>query len=228
MIIFGKKIKVQINNEQYFRRLGYPGDYDPPEHVEELIDWVKEWFKKNADPWNAFYEIEVVIKRDKLYFNGIEINAPKLLKRYKKHQVKKAILIANTAGNKADKKIAQLWADDISDQSFFLDAYAAAYTEGMVAKAVEVIREWAIKKGLKSLSRFSPGYPGWDLKDQHQLMKVIKNKTKEKIPIQVMESSLLTPKKSQLSVIGLYRGDEVKEVEAKCINCSLLDCQCMN
>lgn len=223
MIIFGKKINIEISNEQYFRRLGYPTDYDPPEHVKELIDWTKLWFEENGNPWNGFYEINVRCEADKLYFNETKINSPKLLKRYQKHQVQKAVLIANTAGDKVDEKVKELWADDISDQSFFLDTYASAYTERMAAKAVDAIRGWANKKGLKDLSRFSPGYPGWELNDQHQLMKVIGQNT----PIKVLESSLLTPKKSQLSVIGLYRGAAVKEVEAECMRCSLLNCRCM-
>lgn len=227
MIIFDKKKKIEVSDERLFKRLGYPTDYDPPAYVEELIDWTKSWFEAHGNPWSNFYELEVSMYSNTLYFDHIKIESPKLLKRYKKHHVRKAILIATTAGDKLDKKVNELWKDDISDQSFFLDAFGSAYAEVMISTSARFIQKWANKKGLHALSRFSPGYPGWDLKDQHSIMKIIKEKKHKHLPIQVLESSLLTPKKSQFSVIGLHRGQEGNEVPTACATCSLLDCKCI-
>lgn len=226
MTIFGETINIAVTNERFFRRLGYPADYEPSEYVEELMDSAKEWYKKNGNPWSGFYEVNVEIEIEKLYFSGVAIDSPKLLKRYKKHTVKKAVIIATTAGEQVDEKVRQLWAEDVTDEAFFLDAYSAAYAEAMIATGASIISKWAKKKGLNALSRFSPGYPGWQLEDQHQLMAVISRGNSDRIPIQVLESSLLTPKKSQFSVIGLYAGEEVREVEPACVRCSLLDCRC--
>jgi len=226
MKILEKNINIKVSDERFFRRLGYPSNYDPPMHVEELMDWSKQWFAQNGNPWVGFVELEVRIKNDELFFNDVAIDSPKLLKRYKKHQVKKAILVASTAGNLADIKCKELWADDITDQSFFLDAYTASFAEALIAQAAESIKEWAQKKGLHALSRYSPGYTGWPLKEQQKLMQLTKNQDFTN-PIQINESSILSPQKSQMSVIGLYEGEETREIEPACKSCSLLDCACL-
>ncbi len=217
---------INVTNEAFFKRLGYPTDYDPPEHVEELMDWAKDWFAENGNPWMNVFEVKVDVHKENLIFDKVIIDSPKLWKRYQKHNVKNAVIIVITAGDKVDQKVKELWEDDISDQSFFLESYAAAYVETWVANTSAIIKKWAVKKGLNALSRFSPGYPGWDLTDQHNLMQVIVNQNMN-IPIHVMESSLLVPKKSQLSVMGIYQGEEVMEVDSECKGCSLLDCACM-
>lgn len=226
MRILEREININIPDERFFRRLGYPSDYDPPMHVEELMDWSRTWSKENGNPWVGFTELDVRIEKDELFFNNLPIDSPKLLKRYKKHQVQKAILIASTAGDKADTKCKQLWADDITDQSFFLDAYTASFAEALIAHAAQAIKEWASKKGLQTLSRYSPGYPGWALQEQQKLIQLVQNQHNN-IPIQINESSILSPQKSQLSVIGLYQGAEEKVIEPACKNCSLLDCACL-
>ncbi len=226
MKILEKEINLTIPDERYFRRLGYPASYDPPMHVEELMDWSEIWFKENANPWVGFIELDVTIQNEQLFFNGLLIDSPKLLKRYKKYSVKKAILIASTAGDLADAKCKELWADDITDQSFFLDAYTASFAEALIAHAAQTIKEWAFKKGFQTLSRYSPGYPGWPLQEQQKLMQLAHNQH-HNIPIQINESSILSPQKSQLSVIGLYEGDEERVIEPACQNCSLLDCACL-
>lgn len=226
MILLQKDISIPVPDERFFRRLGYPSAYDPPMHVEELMDDVKKWFSEEGNPWIGFTELDVTIKGEELYFNTTLIDSPKLLKRYQKHGVKKAILVASTAGAKSDTKSKELWAEDITDQSFFLDAYAASFAEELVGQAALSIKEWAFKKGLQSLSRFSPGYPGWPLTEQQKLMQLT-NAQHPNCPITINDSSILNPQKSQLSVIGLYVGEEIMDIEPACKACSLLDCACL-
>jgi len=226
MIILQKDVNISVADERFFRRLGYPSDYDPPMHVEEIMDWTRAWYSEHGNPWVGFTELTIRLEEEKLFFNNVLIVSPKLFKRYKKHSVQKAILVASTAGNHADVKCKELWAEDITDQSFFLDAYAASFAEALIAHAAQAIKEWASKKGLQTLSRYSPGYPGWALQEQQKLIQLVQNQHNN-IPIQINESSILSPQKSQLSVIGLYQGAEEKIIEPACKNCSLLDCACL-
>lgn len=226
MRILKQDVNITVPDEHFFRRLGYPSSYDPPEHVEELMVWTKDWFANHANPWVGFTELDVRIADEKLFFNNTPIYSPKLLKRYQKHKVQKAILIASTAGDQADIKCKELWDEDITDQSFFLDAYTASFAEALVSFSAQAIKDWAAKKGLQTLSRYSPGYPGWPLEEQQKLMQLTKNQHIS-TPIQINESSILSPQKSQISVLGLYVGEPSKDVEPACQTCSLLDCACL-
>lgn len=226
MIILEKNINISVSDEQFFRRLGYPTTYDPPFHVEELMDWTKDWFAKQANPWVGFTELDIRITNDELFFNDTSIYSPKLLKRFKKYRVQKGILIASTAGDQTDKKSKALWDEDITDQSFFLDAYATSFAEALIAHSAQAIKDWAAKKGLQTLSRYSPGYPGWPLEEQQKLMQLTKEQHPN-TPIGINESSILSPQKSQISIIGLFEGEAITEVEPACKTCSLLDCACL-
>lgn len=220
-----KSYNIEINHEHLMRRLGFPMDYELPDHMQETLDLIKEWYDKNGEPWLGIYEIKIGLENEILTFNGRDIDSEKIYKRFKKHEVKNGCIILATAGEKTDLRIKELW-EDYPDESFFLDAYASSVTESLIHFSVEYIKEWSELKGLYSLARYSPGYIGWDLNQQQLLMQLV-TELDANIPIKVMESSLLYPLKSQISVIGLHEnGDQHNEIKPECATCSFLDCSC--
>lgn len=223
----GKQHQLSVDRPHYIRRLGYPKDYEVPEHIQESMDWAVDWYRKNGNPWLQIYELDVVLKDDNLFLNTNKTQAPKVFKRFQKYTVNKALLMASTAGNTVDKKTTELWSSDYPDRAFFLDTFAASVTEAIVSFAVDYIKDWTGQKNMQPLSRYSPGYPGWDLKEQFLLMDIIKNISKNPIPITISDTALLAPLKSQLSLIGIYKGEtNEKSVDIECSQCSFMDCSC--
>ncbi len=227
LLFQNKTLELAIDRPHYIRRLGYPKNYEVPEHVEESIQWAQQWYLENGNPWLGIYEVDVTYADEQLHLNNKRTEAPKVYKRFSKYGVQNAMLVASTAGGVVDDKTKELWSSDYPDRAFFLDCYAASVTEAVVTYGIEYIKQWAAQKGNKSLSRYSPGYPGWDLKNQFLLMDIISKDFQENIPITISDSALLAPLKSQLSLVGIHTNDKLeKPNNIACMQCSFMDCQC--
>ena len=80
------------------------------------------------------------------------------------------------------------------------------------------------------LPHYSPGYPEWAIDEQPRLLDLI-NRSRQRmppVPVEVLESGMLRPKKSLLAVFGVTR--HVERVQRltdliPCDNCSFLTCQ---
>ncbi len=222
-----KTRQLSINRIHYIRRLGYPKNYEVPEPIEKSMQWAAKWYREKGDPWLHVCQVEVDLRNEKLYLHKKEIKAPKIFKRFQKHHVKKALLIASTAGIKVDEKTTAMWLSEYPDRAFFLGTFAASVAEAIVSFAIEYIRQWTAQKGMKALSRYSPGFPGWDLKEQFLLMEILQQESKGQIPITISDTALLTPVKSQLSLVGIYTGTQHKEqIDTECLQCNFMDCTC--
>lgn len=224
----GQKTSITVSKEHFFRRLGFPIDYEAEDAVLENINWTYSWYLAYAKPWAYVYTVSTRVDSGVFYINGRSFNAQKIAKRFDKYQVEEAQLLLATAGEEVDHQIQQLWKSNYPDRSFFLDALAATVTESIVKMAVQRIDQWASLKAMKALSRYSPGYPGWELKDQILLMNIIEQDFDIEKPVTVSESALLYPLKSQIALIGLSKDTRVqKDLDVECVNCSFINCKCL-
>ena len=82
----------------------------------------------------------------------------------------------------------------------------------------EVNKE-ANENGLKCTNRYSPGYCGWNVFEQHKFFSFLPDKF---CGIELSESALMTPVKSVSAVIGIGKNCEKKEYQ--CSLCSLENC----
>lgn len=224
----GKQPELEIDKYHYMRRLGFPKDYELPEQAQENMGWSAKWYAENGNPWLKIFELKVGLVNGILTLNNTATEAPKVYKRFEKHQVEKALLIVTTAGEKVDVESTELWSSDTPDKAFFLETYAACVTESLVAFAVDNIKNWAANKNEHALARYSPGYPGWELKEQQTLMKIIKEVADE-LPISISETSLLLPLKSQISMVGIHEIEELSqksEIKIECMECTFNNCAC--
>jgi hypothetical protein len=74
-------------------------------------------------------------------------------------------------------------------------------------------------RGFKCTNRFSPGYCGWDVYEQHKLFDLF---PEHFIGIDLNPSALMTPIKSVSGVIGI--GKQVKKMNNTCKYCDQPDC----
>jgi hypothetical protein len=78
------------------------------------------------------------------------------------------------------------------------------------------------------LPHYSPGYPEWPIAEQPRLFTLLREAAGPMLPVEVLESGMLRPKKSLLAVFGLTRHvDRVTPLSdlVPCENCSFLACQ---
>ena len=80
------------------------------------------------------------------------------------------------------------------------------------------------------LPHYSPGYPGWDVAEQSRLLQLLRTRDDETMPaeMQVLETGMLSPKKSLLAVFGitaqLERVQRLTDL-VPCASCPMQACQ---
>ncbi len=96
----------------------------------------------------------------------------------------------------------------------FLNAYAIAAVEHWRKQVGDQLRRAFATQTV--LPHYSPGYDGWDLKDQARLFRLLLDRDKltnggggPANPIQLLESGGLLPHKSTLAVYGVTPRDDI-------------------
>src|ERR1039458_807294 len=111
-----------------------------------------------------------------------------------------------------------------------METFGSAVVEHLVTVASGRICGWADQNKMAVLPHYSPGYSGWDISDQIKLWDLIRQTGARHFDgkLEVLDTGMLRPKKSQLAVFGVTRHLEKARRLAKlipCENCSLPRCQ---
>ncbi len=140
------------------------------------------------------------------------------------------MLVVVSAGKELEEKAHQLWKEGKPDEYFFLEVYGSAVVERLVTTTGARFCAWADENNLSVLPHYSPGYPGWGIKEQNKYLELIRQQNSNKFPgeIKVLETGMLKPKKSLLALFGITKQlDKVQNLREliPCENCSLQNCQ---
>lgn len=129
------------------------------------------------------------------------------------------IAMSATIGEAVEEKITELFATGNYTLAVLLEAGATTLVEQVADYACQFIDKDLQKKGLKTTSRFSPGYADWDLSAQAEFLPLTHG---DKINIALTESMMLVPRKSITAIIGVKSNvHQVAEKKAdKCATCS--------
>ncbi len=101
-------------------------------------------------------------------------------------------------------------------QAYFVDALGSELVEKAADWVEERIIEWARKRGRGTTNRYSPGYCGWKVAEQHELFSLL---PKDFCGITLSPSAMMRPIKSVSGVIGLGAG--VKHNAYRCDLCDM-------
>ncbi len=85
--------------------------------------------------------------------------------------------------------------------------YASAVVEHLTTWPARDFATGPSSDGMAVLPHYSPGYPEWDVAEQPRLLELMKQTRSEQFPsrVDVFDSGMLRPKKTQLAVFGLTR-----------------------
>ena len=222
---------VEVQEAEYQRLLGYPKNRPLDGRARELADAAQKWFSENARPWICAREISPVdLQNGSVQIGGARFFSKKLRETLSEMQAHSVVLLAVSAGRECEEQAQQLWRDEKPDEYFFLESFGSAVVEQLVALASGKICGWADEGKMAALPPFSPGYSGWNVAEQVPLWNLFQNDSGGNFPgaLEVLESGMLRPKKSQLAVIGLTRDLEKARRFARlipCENCSLPNCR---
>jgi len=222
---------VNVQPAEFKRLLGYPPDWVIRDRARELADWARDWYTRNGRPWIYAHEANTLrIDDGAIEINGVAFTSPRLLKTLSDAGAHGVILVAAGAGAEAEEEARRLWHDEKPDEYFFLEVYGSAVVEHLITATGARLCGWAEARQTAVLPHYSPGYPEWTIDEQPRLLDVI-NHTRQQVgslPIDVLESGMLRPKKSLLAVFGLTQHlDRVHRLTdlVPCQNCSFSPCQ---
>lgn len=135
------------------------------------------------------------------------------------HNSQTVAVFAGTAGAAFD-----IWSQQLFDQGDFPEGYIA---DIMGSEIVEAAIDWLEIKiqgkleplSLKTTNRFSPGYCGWNVREQFKLFSLLPQNF---CRITLTDSALMVPIKSVSGIIGI--GETVEKIGYPCDVCTMKNC----
>lgn len=128
-----------------------------------------------------------------------------------------AVLFVCTLGAGLENWSRDLMAHGDFLKGYMIDAVASVAVEAAVEKIHTHVAE--LFPGQKTSNRYSPGYCGWDVSEQHKLFSLLPENF---CGITLSESSLMAPIKSVSGIIGL--GHTMRKVDYTCRFCDMKEC----
>jgi hypothetical protein len=229
METFDSQPEHHVQDAEYLRLLGYPGDHQPGERVKELMAWAREWYAQHGRPWVYHRRVGLQADVGALRLDGVEFGSPRLREHLRQHHATGAVLVAVSAGRECEEHARQLWTEGKPDEYFFLEIYGSAVVEDLVARTSGRLCDVAGHDRLMAVPHYSPGYAGWDVAEQNKLFELITARAGRPLPgpLEVLSSGMLKPKKSLLAVFGLAPAGAARPaaLATPCEGCSFTPCR---
>ena len=206
---------ISIKKKNIERLLGYD-ETDKEPMVSEIIAKYLAKLPEMIDP-RAGYIIKHVSGIDSkaglLEVDGKEFS----IKRIIASQMKGADHIAAfvcTIGNSLEKLSRELMDKGEALEGYILDLIGSEVAEGIAEYLHKNVEQLSLSNRLQVSNRFSPGYCGWDVKEQNKLFDLFQQPC---CGITLNSSSLMNPIKSVSGIIGI--GPSVKFAPYSCSKC---------
>lgn len=207
---------------EYRRLLGYPPRHDPGARAQELALGARRWYASNGRPWVYLREASLEVTETTLRLDGVEFNSRRLHDHFRQAGARRAVLVAVGAGRECEEHAHRLWREEKPDEYFFLEIFASAVVEQLVAATSGQICDRAERDGMIAVPHYSPGYAGWDVAEQGRLFDLITRGMTRPFPeaVEVLPGGMLRPKKSLLAVFGLTARTAGALAVARLVPCS--------
>lgn len=127
---------------------------------------------------------------------------------------------AATAGTSFELFQRVLRQEDDLVKTYIADCLGSVIAEKMADRMEAALESFLRGTDSKHTNRFSPGYCGWHVSEQHELFSLFP--VSHPCGIQLTESSLMIPIKSVSGVIGI--GRDVRKLEYTCGLCNAENC----
>jgi hypothetical protein len=227
--IFDAAPEVNVDADEYTRLLGYPRGFVVTDRARELVDWARVWYGEHGRPWVYAREIEAASgAAGRVVVGGELFDSSRLASTLRDAGAERAVVVAVGAGPELESHARELWQDGKPDEYFFLEVYGSAVVEHLATTIGARLCAWADARQMAVLPHYSPGYPDWAIDEQPRLLALINRRAAGPVPVRVLESGMLQPKKSLLAVFGvtphLERVKPLTELNP-CENCSYRPCQ---
>lgn len=220
---------IGVQPAEYIRLLGFPRGWVLADRSKELADWARDWYARHGRPWIYARHAEGIHEEaERIRIEDVSFSSRRLRRSLPAAGAHGAVLVACSAGAEIDRESQKRWREEKPDEYFFLETYGSAVVEHLITIAGARLCAWAEADGCAVLPHDSPGYPDWGVEEQPKLLDLVRRHGGGALPLDVLESGMLRPKKSQLAVFGITRQtDRVRRLSDlnPCESCSFGRCQ---
>jgi hypothetical protein len=219
---------VRVDEAEYIRLLGFPRGHTLDGRSLELAEWARAWYAAHGRPWVYARQCRTLTTAaGTVHVDDVTFRSERLRRTLDQAGAHGVVVVAVSAGDEVERQAQQAWREEKPDEYFFLEMFGSAVVEHLTTMTGARLCAWADRESMAVLPHYSPGYPDWDIVDQSSLFSLVGPAT---LPgsLEVLESGMLRPKKSQLAVFGLTRHTErVRRLAGlvPCEQCSYGGCQ---
>jgi hypothetical protein len=200
--------------------LGY-GEGNDRVIVNAVVDQIlkeKELFRNIRAEYRIYGNIEFVDSNKSLNINNINFEINKLLFAQLKKSESIAVFLS-TAGEEIGLMTKKAMSEGDPLTGYIYDMIGSIVVDAAADLLQSELEETIIAAGKKITNRYSPGYCGWQVSEQHKLFRLIPDNY---CGIRLTESALMDPVKSVSGIIGV--GESVRFNRHRCSLCDMKDC----
>lgn len=211
---------LHVRPEDVYEQMGY-GDSMPDELTVTETSYLLEDVRRILRPRFCFFLADGVLDRERetLEAVGRHLGLGRIITRQLSGSQRYAFFVA-TAGEEFEKLQEELKAGGDMVKIFIADAIGSVLAEKTADRMEEALEELLAAYGWKHTNRFSPGYCGWHVREQHDLFSMFP--TEAPCGVTLTPSALMTPIKSVSGVIGV--GEKVRKLDYTCGLCDFKQC----
>jgi hypothetical protein len=211
---------LKLNTSQIEKVLGYNED-DDRGYVIDIIEAVLNEARNICNikaQFSVFNEISFDSVSKSTEINKISFQLNKIVFAQLKKSESLALFLC-TAGEEIGKRSRKAMQERDFLIGYIYDVVGSEIVEAATDIMQADLENKMLSSGRKITNRYSPGYCGWDVAEQHKLFSLLPENFCE---IQLTSSALMEPEKSVSGIIGI--GREVKNNPYTCRMCDLKDC----
>jgi hypothetical protein len=200
--------------------IGFPSGEAPepfPKIISEILSESENLVKPEGG-YALFKNINVNHENKTTIIGDVELNTKSIVTR---HMDKSGFIavFACTAGSGISKLASEYNKKGNTVHAYIADSIGSIAVEHAMNKIQEQLKLLMDEQGLKITNRYSPGYCGWELKEQSKLFALLPEKF---CGISLSDSMLMKPIKSVSGIIGI--GEHVIYDQYTCNYCRDVNC----
>lgn len=212
--------QVNVNLQNVISEMGYPDGIVPPE-ISEIVETQYQNSKEYVDLRCGFVRIDqgnISVEGNLVHFKNVKFRTEKIVS-VPLTRMKEAVLFVVTLGHEFDDWSRSTFNNGDPLAGYIIDLLGSEIAESTADwienKIVSIVRI----ENKKCSNRYSPGYCGWDVSEQHKLFSFFPENF---CGISLTKTALMKPHKSVSGIIGV--GENLSRIEYPCDVCNVQHC----
>lgn len=215
-----KTEKVLPASNDIIKWLNYD-QHNYPSFLDEAIQFSLDIIIRNAKPMGGFVilsEEQIVFGKNSISIQNVVLDSEKIISGYFKNAQSLAIMLA-TISEEPERLSKKLISEGDLLAGYILDSAASLTVERTADLVEQNLNEIINSENLFATNRYSPGYCGWNVSDQHKLFSFLPENF---CGVSLNENAMMKPIKSISAIVGI--GTDVNKVEYDCGLCNVDFC----